>query len=69
MNGYPRFWWVDILRFHQPDKFDVTEVEGLNRTFYGIETSLSSRNNRINRRLNRTFYGIETLIILMFNYV
>ena len=17
MNGYPRFWWVDILRFHQ----------------------------------------------------
>ena len=34
---------------------------GLNRTFYGIETTSSASASSVRACLNRTFYGIETV--------
>ena len=42
----------------------VVVVEGLNRTFYGIETRLDKSVVPCIDSLNRTFYGIETLATL-----
>ena len=37
------------------------DEQGLNRTFYGIETIWWVRGCDPGHRLNRTFYGIETI--------
>ena len=44
-----------VLRSLNHDYYD-----GLNRTFYGIETRLRQRFTNSLLSLNRTFYGIET---------
>ena len=36
MNGYPRFGWVDILRFQQSDSIRfVCQAEGMRNRMYG----------------------------------
>ena len=44
----------------QTEGLSAVGRQGLNRTFYGIETFAKSRYSPQLRGLNRTFYGIET---------